>query len=62
MKNEELTVGTKYEIHGYKHDGKIHRSWDEAVLLKQKLWKQTEEHGEQKNRQFYIFITKTGLT
>ena len=33
MKNEELEVGTKYEIHGYKHDGKIHRSWDEAVLL-----------------------------
>ena len=33
MKNEELTIGTKYEIHGYKHDGKIHRSWDEAVLL-----------------------------
>ena len=33
MKTEELIVGEKYEIHGYKHDGKIHRSWDEAVLL-----------------------------
>ena len=33
MENEELIVGRKYAIHGYKHDGKIHRSWDEAVLL-----------------------------
>jgi len=33
MNAEELIVGKKYEIHGYKHDGKIHRSWDEAVLL-----------------------------
>ncbi len=31
--NEELIIGKKYEIHGYKHDGKIHRAWDEAVLL-----------------------------
>ena len=33
MNIEELEIGRKYEIHGYKHDGKIHRSWDEAVLL-----------------------------
>ncbi|MBR0350440.1 MAG: DUF402 domain-containing protein [Clostridia bacterium] len=33
MNTEELIVGKRYEIHGYKHDGKIHRSWDEAVLL-----------------------------
>ena len=33
MENEELIVGRKYAIHGYKHDGKIHRSWDEAVLI-----------------------------
>ncbi len=33
MDTEKLEVGKKYEIHGYKHDGKIHRSWDEAVLL-----------------------------
>lgn len=33
MKNEELIIGKKYEIHSYKHDSKIHRSWDEAVLL-----------------------------
>lgn len=33
MENEELIIGKKYTIHGYKHDGKIHRSWDEAVLL-----------------------------
>lgn len=30
---EKLEIGKKYQIHGYKHDGKIHRSWDEAVLL-----------------------------
>jgi len=33
MNKEELKIGKKYEIHGYKHDGNIHRSWDEAVLL-----------------------------
>jgi protein associated with RNAse G/E len=33
MVKENLIVGKKYEIHGYKHDGKIHRAWDEAVLL-----------------------------
>ena len=31
MKN--LEIGKKYQIHGYKHNGKIHRAWDEAVLL-----------------------------
>lgn len=31
---EEIKIGKKYVIHSYKHDGKIHRSWDEAVLLK----------------------------
>ena len=30
---EKLIIGKKYEIHAYKHDGKIHRSWDETVLL-----------------------------
>ena len=33
MKKEELIIGKKYEIHSYKHDGSIHRTWDEAVLL-----------------------------
>ncbi len=33
MNTEKLEIGRKYEIHGYKHDGKIHRTWDEAVLL-----------------------------
>lgn len=33
MEWEKLEIGKQYEIHGYKHDGKIHRSWDEAVLL-----------------------------
>lgn len=30
---EDLEIGKNYVIHSYKHDGKIHRSWDEAVLL-----------------------------
>ena len=29
----ELVIGKKYAIHSYKHNEKIHRSWDEAVLL-----------------------------
>ena len=33
MEKEELIIGKKYEIHGYKHNSKIHRAWDEAVLL-----------------------------
>lgn len=33
MNNEELIIGKKYQIHSYKHNEKIHRSWDEAVLL-----------------------------
>ncbi len=33
MIEEKLIIGKKYEIHGYKHDGQIYRSWDEAVLL-----------------------------
>ena len=33
MEKEKLVIGKKYVIHGYKHDSKIHRSWDEAVLL-----------------------------
>ncbi len=33
MNTENLKVGKKFVIHGYKHNGKIHREWDEAVLL-----------------------------
>lgn len=33
MEKEQLVIGHTYEIHGYKHNGKIHRAWDEAVLL-----------------------------
>ena len=28
-----LMIGEKLNIHSYKHNGKIHRSWDEAILL-----------------------------
>lgn len=31
MKN--LIVGKVYTIHSYKHDGSIHRSWDDTILL-----------------------------
>ena len=30
---EKLKKGDKLQIQCYKHDGKVHRSWDEAVLL-----------------------------
>lgn len=40
MENEK--IGKKYIIHSYKHNGKIHRSWDEAVLL-------------EKNREYLVF-------
>lgn len=29
-------LGERYIIHSYKHDGNIHRAWDEAVLLDEK--------------------------
>lgn len=36
MEEEKLEIGKKYQIHSYKHDSKIHRAWDEAVLLEVK--------------------------
>lgn len=30
---ERYQIGDKFLIHSYKHDGNVHRSWDEAVLL-----------------------------
>ena len=30
---EKLEVGSKLEIHCYKHNGKIHRTWDESIVL-----------------------------
>ena len=30
---ENIKIGDKLEIHCYKHNGKIHRTWDEAVVL-----------------------------
>lgn len=29
----KIQVGEKYQIQCYKHNGKIHRAWDEAVVL-----------------------------
>ncbi len=33
MNKNELEIGKKYYMHSYKHNGEIHREWDEAVLL-----------------------------
>ena len=30
---ENIKIGQKLEIHSYKHNGKLHRIWDEAVIL-----------------------------
>ena len=30
---EKFKKGDRFQIQCYKHDGKVHRSWDEAVLL-----------------------------
>ena len=30
---EKLSIGDKLQIQCYKHNGKIHRSWDEALVL-----------------------------
>ena len=30
---EKIYIGDKLQIQCYKHDGKIHRAWDEAVVL-----------------------------
>lgn len=30
---ENFEIGKRYVIHSYKHDGSIHRAWDEAILL-----------------------------
>ena len=31
--NENIKVGERLEIHCYKHNGRLHRQWDEAVVL-----------------------------
>ena len=30
---DNIKIGDKLEIHCYKHNGKLHRQWDEAVVL-----------------------------
>ena len=30
---KSINIGDKLQIHCYKHNGKIHRVWDEAVVL-----------------------------
>lgn len=33
---ENITIGDKLQIQCYKHNGKIHRAWDEAVVIDKK--------------------------
>jgi len=30
---KKICIGDKFQIHCYKHNGKIHRMWDEAIVL-----------------------------
>ena len=36
VKLKEIKIGDKLEIQCYKHNGKVHRYWSEAVLLDKK--------------------------
>lgn len=36
MQKKKICIGDKLQIQCYKHNGKIHRSWDEAVFLDEK--------------------------
>lgn len=40
VKLKEIKIGDKLEIQCYKHNGKVHRYWSEAVLLDKKkiIW------------------------
>ena len=33
MEMDKIEIGDCLEIHCYKHNGHLHRQWDEAVLL-----------------------------
>lgn len=33
MNKESLKLGKKFQTHCYKHDGKVHKCWDEAIYL-----------------------------
>ena len=30
---KQICIGDRYQIQCYKHNGKIHRAWDEAIVL-----------------------------
>ena len=32
---DQLKVGERFNIHSYKHDGNIHREWDEAIFIEE---------------------------
>ena len=33
MNTDNIKIGEKLQIHCYKHDGSLHRKWDEAIVL-----------------------------
>ena len=33
VNTNNIKVGDKLQIHCYKHDGSLHRTWDEAIVL-----------------------------
>ena len=65
--------GEKVQIHSYKHNGSIHRMWEETTILKgtQSLvigandrtvvTESDTEHGLLVNQQFAIFMPTIGL-
>ena len=36
MDKKNIKIGDKLQIQCYKHNGNVHRSWDEAILLDEK--------------------------
>ena len=45
MNEQKLIKNKKYIIHAYKHNGMIHRTWDEAVFIG-------------KNKDAYVFVNQ----
>ena len=62
---DNIKVGDKLEIHCYKHNGKLHRQWDEAVVLDIKddyiVFGNNKTTVVEKNQPYYTFIKIDGL-
>lgn len=67
------TEGETIEIRSYKHNGKLHRVWEQSAVLKSTsqeiiggndrilVLKVMEALGERGNLRYFIFIMKNGL-